>query len=392
MVPVERPYLAPGAPLNGMQTPTRWAALLWLALTLLAGCRQFPGTAPAAAVAPTALVPLATPTLIPVEPHGPALLPATATRPPTATPLPTVTLAPAVTPTPDPYAAYSIGALASRQYGGGMLEVESTLATYDLFTRKVITYPSDGLLVYGFLNEPVGEGPFPVALVLHGYVDPKVYNIVTYTARYADALARAGYLVIHPNYRNFPPSDRESSFNGGREKDFRVGYAVDVLNLMAIVRQQAGQPGPLARADGGAIHLLGHSMGGGITLRVLTIDPQVRSAVLYGAMSGEERRNYEKILQWSNGETGAEVLAMADVDLERISPIYHLDRITVPVAIHHGALDDVVPPAWSAELCQLLRSLQKPVECYSYPDQPHTFYGDGDLLFQQRVLNFFNQH
>jgi uncharacterized protein len=299
---------------------------------------------------------------------------------------------PPATPTPDPFAAYTIAALAGRHYGGGILEVQSTLATTGPFTRTVITYPSDGLQVYGFMNEPAGEGPFPVALVLHGYVAPEIYNIVTYTARYADALARAGYLVIHPNYRNFPPSDREASFNGGRESDFRVGYAVDVLNLMAIIRQQAGQPGPLARADGSQIHLLGHSMGGGITLRVITLDPHVRAAIIYGAMSGDERRNYERILQWSNGETGAEILAMADAELERISPIYHLDRITVPVAIHHGALDDVVPPEWSAELCQRLGELGRTVECYSYPDQPHTFYGDGDLLFQQRVLDFFSQH
>jgi uncharacterized protein len=366
-------------------------AFILLALLVVSACRQLPVAAPIAV--PTLLAPQVTPSLPPTPTIAlPTLLPqATAARPATATPLPT-TLPPTITPTPDSYAAYSIAGLTSRAYGGGLLEVQSTIAASGLFTRTLITYPSDGLLIYGFMNEPGGEGPFPVALVLHGYVPPESYNTVAYTTRYADALARAGYLVIHPNYRNFVPSDRDAGFNGDRESDFRVGYAVDVLNLMAIIRQQAGQPGPLARADGSQIHLIGHSMGGGITLRVLTVDPAVRAAVLYGAMSGDERRNYEKILQWSNGQVGAEILAMEELNLQRISPIYHMERITAPVSIHHGVLDDVVPPEWSTDLCQRLRDLGKTVECYSYADQPHTFQGNGDLLFQQRVIDFFNQH
>ena len=57
-----------------------------------------------------------------------------------------------------------------------------------------------------FMNTPQGEGPFPMALVMHGYIPPENYQTIAYTTRYADALAQAGYLVIHPNYRNYPPS------------------------------------------------------------------------------------------------------------------------------------------------------------------------------------------
>lgn len=368
----------------------RRAALYLLALVVVAGCGRR-AAPPVVTALPTATSPAVT--AVAAQPT-PTLLPvATALPPATPTLLPTATPAPTATSTADPYAPYTIAGLAARSYGGGLLQIESTLSDTPLFTRSVITYPSDGLTIYGFMNVPVGEGPFPVALVLHGYVPPENYAIMTYTTRYADTLAQAGYLTIHPNYRNFPPSDETEAFAlGRRESDYRVGYAVDVLNLMAIVREQAGQPGPLQRADGGDIHLFGHSMGGGITLRVITVDQNVSAAVLYGAMSGDEQRNYEKIFEWSNGEVGANVLATQPDVLARISPIYHLERIAAPVSIHHGTLDDTVPPAWSDELCQLLRALQKPVECFSYADQPHTFYGDGDQLFQQRVLDFFSRH
>ena len=296
-------------------------------------------------------------------------------------------------PTPDPYAGLTIEDLAARNYGEGALQIEETIHLTESFTRTLVSYPSDGLTVYGFMNVPFGQGPFPVALVLHGYIPPRQYGTIGYTTRYADILARNGYLVLHPNYRNHPPSDETEAFAAGfPEGDFRVGYAIDVLNLLALVEKQGGQPGPLAQADPSQLHLLGHSMGGGITLRVITVNPNVDAAVLYGAMSGDEAKNFERIQVWSYGETGKEELATPPEDLRRISPIYHLARINAAVSIHHGEFDDVVPPAWSAELCGMLQELGKVVECFTYPGAPHSFHDDVDRLFQQRVIDFFDRY
>jgi dienelactone hydrolase len=274
--------------------------------------------------------------------------------------------------------------LAARTYGGGGFRVGELLAdTFD-YSRHVIDYDSDGLRVFGFMDQPSGEGPFPVVLVLHGYVPTEGYSVEAYTARYAAWLARLGFLVIHPNYRNYPPSDVGPNL-------FRVGYAIDVLNLAAIVRAQAGQPGPLENADESRIALFGHSMGGGIALRVITIDPEIQAAVLYGSMSGNERWNYEKIREWSDGERGLEELAVSDADVARIGAIAYLERIEAAVAIHHGAADPTVPPEWSADLCARLEDLGRQPECFSYPGQPHTFYGDSDAQFMGRVFEFFDR-
>ena len=144
-----------------------------------------------------------TPILSPADTAAPIV---THTPLPSATPTPRPTLtftpAPAITPTPDPYAGLTIADLRARDYGGGELQMESTLEVTNAFTRTLIYYLSDGLTIYSFMNVPQGQGPFPVALVLHGYIPPERYYTVAYTARYADALARAGYLVIHPNLRN----------------------------------------------------------------------------------------------------------------------------------------------------------------------------------------------
>ncbi|MBE2235603.1 MAG: alpha/beta fold hydrolase [Anaerolinea sp.] len=295
---------------------------------------------------------------------------------PTATALPTAT--------PDPYAQWTVEGLAARAYGDGELQIEQLLAVTDAFTRTLITFPSDGLTIYGFMNVPQGEGPFPVVLTLHGYVDPARYQTLTYTTGYADALARAGYLVIHPNFRNWPPSD------SGPE-DYRVGQAVDVLNLLALVQEMGGQPGPLAQADPERIGIWGHSMGGGIAQRVIAVSDAVDAAVLYGSMSGDEALNHERILWFTNGARGLWDQAPPADALQRISPINYLDRVTAAVSIHHGDQDDQVPLAWSEDLCARLQALGKPVECFTYPGQPHTFVGEGNQLFMQRVRDFFGR-
>jgi dienelactone hydrolase len=374
--------------------------VLWIAMLLwsLTGCGARPNDQARAATQVTqtlATRPLPSATPAPPTPTARA----TASLTPTRTATPTATVTPSATATQtatltatatsDPYAGLTIADLSARSYGEGELVIESLVGVGEAFTRTLISYPSDGLTIHGFMNTPrasQGEGPFPVAIVLHGYIDPAQYQTLAYTTRYADALARAGYLTIHPNLRGYPPSD------DGPDR-FRVGKAIDTLNLIALAQKQAGEPGPLALADGEAIGLMGHSMGGGITLRVITVNPDVRAAVLYGSMNADERINYERVLFWSNGQRGHEELAVPAADLARISPVGYLDeRLVAPVSIHHSVDDGTVPYEWSVELAERLGSLGKAVEFFRYENTPHTFQGESDQLFMQRMIAFFDRH
>jgi len=331
-------------------------------IVLVAGC----GPAPIAATA--------TPSL-----HASAAIPATLSA--TQTALPTA----GPTSTPDPYEPYTIAHLRKREYGGGQLEIVERVGSNSAFTRYLVRYPSDGLIIHGFMNVPHGEGPHPVIIALHGYIDPDIYDTFDYTTHYADALSSAGYLVLHPNLRGYPPSDSGDNL-------FRVGMAADVLNLIAIVKATAGQEGPLQTADAARIGLWGHSMGGGITTRVITVSPDVRAAVLYAAMSGDEARNYEAIGAWSNGERGGDERAVPVEQLARISPIHFLGDITAAVSIHHGLEDELVPVQWSMQTCELLKAPGRNVECHFYDGMPHTFHGQGDKEFMQYTIQFMDRY
>ena len=376
-----------------------WRAGVLALGVLLAGCgraageaARLPAVVSSATAAPTAVSPAPPATGGPVATPEPAA--ADPLPIPTAAATPEATATPAPSPTADPYTALTIDALAARPYGGGLIEIVDTLEQNERFARYLIKYPSDGLDIYGYMAVPNEGSRFPVALVLHGYIDPAEYEVVAYTRRYADALAEAGYFVIHPNFRNYPPSDSGPD-------PFRTGYAIDVLNLIAITREQSKDPmGALRRADADDINLWGHSMGGGVALRVLAANPApyLRAAVLYGSMSGDEALNYGRIREWTNGRGGGFELDAPDAALEAISPINYLDRIAAAVAVHHSEADDVVPVAWSQQLCAALEALyasgEAPYapECFFYEGQPHTFRGDGDARFIERTIEFFNRH
>jgi len=309
----------------------------------------------------------------------------TQTPSPSITATATATSLPTLTPTPEPYWEYSVDYLRSRAYGGGEVEITETVGENSAFTRRYFRYDSDGLNIFGFVNTPHGDGPFPVIIALHGYIEPAIYQTLDYTTHYADALASAGYLVLHPNLRGYSPSDEGDNL-------FRVGMAIDVLNLIALVKENSGQPGLLQTADPTRIGLWGHSMGGGVSTRVLTVSQDIDAVVLYAAMTGDEQKNYEAIYRWMNFSMGLEELAVPQETLPRISPMYFFDDITAAVSIHHGLEDKLVPVQWSMQTCEQLKALGKAVECHYYEDMPHTFYGSGGKEFIQYTIQFFDRY
>ena len=352
-----------------MSRPAR--ARVFILLTLLLAACGGQTTPPSA---PQVVTPSLWPTLAPTATatSSPA---ATATFAPTHPPTPTPR--PTFTPTPDPYAGLYIDALRARTYGGGAITIIRTLLVTETFTRSLIAYPSDGLIIYGFMNTPRGPGPFPVIIMNHGYISPANYQTLTYMTRYANPLTAAGFIVIHPDYRGYGDSDDGPNL-------FRIGYAIDVLNLIALAKQ-------LPNADPEAIGLFGHSMGGGISLRVATVSPDETAVLLYGSMSGDEHANFAKIAEW-RGDDNLPEFSVPPEAVARIAPINHLANVQAAISIHHGEADATVPPEWSADLYARLTALDKEVEYFTYPDQPHTFVDEGHALLIERAIAFFDQH
>jgi len=342
----------------------------------------------------------------------------------TPSPVPTETLTPSPTPTiEESIFPYTIEGLRQHEYQSGKIHILSTLDENDKFTTYLIHYPSDGLTITGMMLMPKGDGPFPVILMNHGFFSRSVLSSGDGTDRSAAFLARYGYITIASDYRSWGDSDVSESL-------FYSGLVIDVINLLNAIPS-------IPQADPSRVGIWGHSMGGGTTIKVLTVlggldtsrkDQRdysttitVRAAVLYSPVSADFA---DIINRWGNGCFGdiaegeqivgcnsADIVpldlpmslqdayrfAAQDADmLKEVSPIYHLESVDVPVQIHYGTEDGKTlagtPPEWSVKLTQALRDEGKYVEMYQYEGEGHSFIGQPWFDFMIRVLHFFDQY
>lgn len=270
--------------------------------------------------------------------------------------------------TPAPYEQYTIDYLRHRTYGGGKVEVLKVLADNDVLTRYLIRYPSDGLNIYGFISIPKTGGIHPVIIFVHGYASHDVYAAQNYETDIVipNLLTQQGYIVIFPNLRTFLPSDDGDNL-------FRVGMTVDVLNLIALVKAAAGPPGLFDNASRQQIGLFGYSMGGDIVLRALTISTDVKAAVLYASISGDEAKNSQLLWQISGAPEIKSELATPPEVLKQISPDHYYQYIRVPIQLFHGTADPVVPLKWAQETCSALTNAGVNINCMYFTGEGHSF-------------------
>jgi dipeptidyl aminopeptidase/acylaminoacyl peptidase len=280
----------------------------------------------------------------------------------------------------------SIQALSHKNYDGRDLtlgEVQSETATY---TRYYITYKSGELTISGIMNVPKGNGPFPIVIMNHGYIDPAIYTNGRGLRREQDYFGSRGYIVVHPDYRNHAQSSKDQNVEG----DIRLGYVEDVINAIYALKNAK-----LSYADTNRIAMIGHSMGGGIAQAIMVAQPDLVDAfMLYAPVSTDARESY---FRWTKSRP--EAVAQIDEQhgspeknpqfWDNVSPVNFFDRIQSPIMINHGTNDADVPIEWSERTTAALRKADKEVIFHTYPGEGHEF-GPAWPTVMQRTLDFFN--
>ena len=325
----------------------------------------------------------------------------------------TPTLEPVLTPSSTPtveqlMAPYTIEGLRHHQFQSGKITIVSTLEQTDIYTRYLISYPSDGLTITGVMQIPVnGHAPYPVIIMNHGYFDREGYVPGDGTYRAAEYLNKYGYITLASDYRSWGGSDVAPSF-------FYTGLVIDVINLINAVPY-------LPQADSNRIGIWGHSMGGGVTAKVIAVDSRPKAAVFYSTVSADDT---DLISLWGAGCIGdihaGEVSSDCNSSdivplslssdlisayrtasynptlLHQISPIYHLELVSAPVEISYGTMDSPAiggaPPEWSRKLYQAFKDAGKNVQVFAYDGERHSFNGDAWLAFMDRTTQFFDQY
>lgn len=282
----------------------------------------------------------------------------------------------------------SIEELVDKDFDGRDFSVGQILERYDAYTRYYITYRSGELSISGIMNVPSGDGPFPVLILNHGYIDPAIYTNGRGLRREQDYLARQGFVVIHPDYRNHAQSSRVD--DGDLEN--RLGYVEDVINAVYAVRASS-----LPYFDKENIGMLGHSMGGGVAQTIAVAQPDlVKAIALYAPISMDYRDSYFKYMA-NDPERADRIRERYGAPDENaplwaaLSPATYAERISVPMILFQGTRDESVPKEWSDKTAELMKTEGKPLDYVVYDGEAHEF-GPRWTDFMRQTTEFFRQH
>lgn len=133
-------------------------------------------------------------------------------------------------------------------------------------SMEAMQIPSHGAKMNALVYVAAGADPHPVVVLLHGFPGNE-RNLDL-----AQDIRRAGWDVVYFNYRGSWGSSGDFSFSHGIE---------DVASLLAYLRQPANAQ--RLRLDPARIVLIGHSMGGFMTVQAASADPAVKAIAMISA-------------------------------------------------------------------------------------------------------------
>jgi acetyl esterase/lipase len=221
---------------------------------------------------------------------------------------------------------------------------------------------------FGELFVPGGDGPFPVAVVLHGGFWKAQYGRKLMHPLCHDLVAR-GWAAWNLEYRRL---GRNSG--GGWPNTFDdLGAGIDHLRVLQ------------APLDLSRVVTIGHSAGGHLAALAATRDGP--SVVVTGVVAQAGVLDLERAWDWrlSNGVVKRLLDGTPEERPERYaaaSPAARLP-IGVPVLLTHGGKDDIVPPAMS-------EAFQRATGCelVLLPDEDHFGHLDPENPLWKAVVEW----
>ena len=245
-------------------------------------------------------------------------------------------------------------------------------------SAEVAKFSVDQLTQYTLILHPESGMPksgWPVIIFNHGFHPEPFMNgrrsedgandrPGDYYREIPQALARQGFLVVAPDYRGHNDSE-------GAEFTLQESsphwYARDVLGVIAALEGTD-------RANMEHLFMLGHSMGGHVTL--------IAAAVLGDRLQGSS--------VWSVSLPSAATEGLLQGELDLTSQL-QLGKISGPVNIHHAKDDPTTVFEGSAALAQRLEWLGKTNKLYQYLSEKHLFTEDNLQRAIKRDIELFRR-
>lgn len=263
------------------------------------------------------------------------------------------------------------------------------LAEYSLATMKPISFKArDGLTVHGYLHMPKGSGGKGLPTVLNVHGGPWHRDTWGYDPE-SQWLANRGYAVLQVNFRGSTGYGKEFLNAGDREWGGKMhDDLADAVNW-AVAE---------GIADPDRVAIYGGSYGGYAALVGATFTPELfkcavdivgpSSLITFIETIPPYWTTYLGLLHQrvGNPETEADFLKSR-------SPLFHVDKIKIPMLIAQGANDPRVKQSESEQIVAAMKEKGIDHEYMLFPDEGHGFAKpENRLRFYAAAERFLAKH
>ena len=251
---------------------------------------------------------------------------------------------------------------------------------------------ADGRGLHAYLTVPIGQEAaknLPLIVLPHGGPHSRDEPGFDWMSQ---ALAARGYVVLQPQFRGSSGFGMELLSAGfgefGKKMQTDLSDGVRALAAQGLI-------------DPKRVCIAGASYGGYAALAGATLDTGVyRCAVSIAGIS--DLRGLLRFWNWPRGSDDRNqrfwdrFLGVTDYDdpkLKDISPIKHIDKVTIPILLIHGKDDTVVNFDQSDDMADELKDAKKPYEFVVLKGEDHWLSkSETRLQMLQAMVKFLETH
>jgi dipeptidyl aminopeptidase/acylaminoacyl peptidase len=205
------------------------------------------------------------------------------------------------------------------------------------------------------------ETPAPAVVMVHGGPESQFRPSFHFLIQY---LLHHGYAVLAPNVRG--STGYGKSYSHLDDVGKRMDSVADLAHATTWLQVHPD-------IDEDRLVVYGGSYGGFMVLAALTTYPDLWAAGVDSVGISNFATFLENTSDYRRGHREAEYGSLEhDREfLERIAPINHIDEVSAPVMVIHGANDPRVPLSEAEQLVEALRERDVPVEFLAFEDEGH---------------------
>ena len=246
---------------------------------------------------------------------------------------------------------------------------------------------ADGRTIHAYLTLPPGKDAknLPLIMLPHGGPHSRDEPGFDWLSQ---ALASRGYAVLQPQFRGSAGFGVDLLYAGfgefGKKMQTDLSDGVRALAAKGLI-------------DPKRVCIVGASYGGYAALAGATLDTGVyRCAVSIAGLSDlrDQLRYWHRLahIEDRSERFWDRFLGVSDYDdpkLDAISPIKHVDKISIPILLIHGRDDTVVPFSQSDDMADALKDARKPYEFVELQHEDHWLSkSDTRLQMLQATVKF----